>query len=201
MRQTLARSTRLGCWGLGNRSNFWEDSQRRSFGRAQRGVFDVDVVIWMHIERAVNHQLVFCHIAITCRHVDAHLKASGAERCPCWRNASRFGKYHLRLLEPSQPIWLSVMNHDTRTMWIYVTPAPPPHCHSFLLELMGWAVPCLITGIHLGESQAALNDLSCLRGSDKSLCSINQSAFPWTQSFLTGAWVLILILNICRAYS
>ena len=29
-----------------------------------------------------------------------------------------------------------------------------------------------------GESQAALNDLSCLRGSDKSLCSINQSAFP-----------------------
>lgn len=130
MRQTLARSTRLGCWGLGIRSNFWEDSQRRSFGRAQRGVFDVDVVIWMHIERGVNHQLVFCHIAITCRHVDAHLKASGAERCPCWRNASRFGKYRLRLLEPSQPIWLSVMKHDTRTMWIYVTPAPPSPCTS-----------------------------------------------------------------------
>lgn len=128
-------------------------------------------------------------------------KASAADRCPGWRKPSRFGKYHLRLLEPSQPIWLSVMKHDTRTMWIYVTPPLShlfPHRYSFLLELIGRAVPCLITGIHLGESQAALNDLSCLRGSDKSLCSINQSAFPWTQSFLTGTWVLILILNMRR---
>lgn len=78
---------------------------------------------------------------------------------------------------------------------------PIPTSFSILPELISRAGPRLITGIHLGESQAALNDLSCLRGSDKSLCSIKQSAFSWTQSFLTGTRVLILIRNICRCLS
>lgn len=57
---------------------------------------------------------------------------------------------------------------------------------------------CLIARIHLRESQAALNDHSWQRGSDKSMCSINQSALSRMQSFLTATLLLILIPHICR---
>lgn len=44
----------------------------------------------------------------------------------------------------------------------------------------------LIIGTHLMWGLAALNDVGWPRGSDKSPCSINQSAFPWNAIILNG---------------
>lgn len=188
MSRALARSTRLGClvvkaWGGAPTPAAFIDSFQLVF----------DAVLRMRSESAVN-QRPGSFGAITCRHVDTQSKSFRCremprlkERVTLWQTSPEMTGTSATRLAVSDETW-HTNNVDLRN------PASPPSpCitlfplrYCFWLELIGWAVPCLITGIHLGESQAALNDLSCLRGSDKSLCSINQSAFSLNAIILNG---------------